>query len=428
MTQGATMNYKKTKLGNSLRIITVPMKETQTATVVIMVGVGSRYEKNKEAGLSHFIEHMMFKGTKKRPTALSISEELDAVGGEYNAYTSKDSTGYYVKVDAKHLELALDVVSDMYLNSKIEQVEIEKEKGTIIQELNMYEDTPVTNAWSIFEELLYKKNSLGRDAIGNKKTIQNFQRKDFVDYIKKFYTANDTVICVAGKFDEKKIKSQVQKYFSKMLKGKKVKIEKIKGKQVKSELKIKFKKTDQTHLILGVKAYDENHKDRFALSLLSVILGGNMSSRLFIEVRERRGLAYYIRTGVETFADCGYLASNAGVEHKNLEKAIQVILEEYKKISKNAVSEKELQKAKDFIKGKSLMGLEASDEVAMFFISQELRKKKIMKIEEIFAKIDKVTPRDILRVAEDIFQNSKLNLAVIGPHRDSEKLERLLKL
>jgi len=422
------MNYKKAKLGNGLRIITVPMKETQTATVVITVGVGSRYEKDREAGLSHFIEHMMFKGTTKRPTALSISEELDAVGGEYNAYTSKDSTGYYVKVDARHLELALDVVSDMYLNSKIDEKEIEKEKGTILQELNMYEDTPVTNTWSVFEELLYKKNPLGRDIIGTKETIQNFERTDFINYIKKFYTANDTVICIAGKFDEKKIKSQVQKYFAKMLKGKKAKVEEIKGKQKKSELKIKFKKTDQTHLILGVKAYGENHKDRFALSLLSVILGGNMSSRLFIEVREKRGLAYYIRTGVEAFADCGYLASNAGVEHKNLEKAIEVILEEYKKISTELVSIKELQKAKDFIKGKSLMGLEASDEVAMFFISQELRKKKIMKIEEIFAKIDKVKAEDVLRVAQDIFQNAKLNLAVIGPHRDSGKISALLKI
>ncbi len=422
------MNYKKTKLGNGLRILTVPMKETQTATVVIMVGVGSRYESDKEAGLSHFIEHMMFKGTIKRPTALSISEELDAVGGEYNAFTSKDSTGYYVKVDAKHLDLALDVVSDMYLNSKIDAEEIEREKGTIIQELNMYEDTPVQSVWDVFEGLLYSGNSLGREIIGNKKTIQNFQRKDFLQYIKKFYVANDTVVCVAGKFDEKKIKTQIQKYFSIMPQDKKVEVKKIKENQKKPELRIKFKKTDQTHLALGLRAYDENHKDRFALSVLSVILGGNMSSRLFIEVRERRGLAYYVRANIESFKDCGFFAVNAGVEHKNLKQAIEVILKEYKKISTELVSEKELKKAKDYLKGKSLMGLEASDEVAMFFINQELRKKKIMKIEEIFAHIDKVKTSDILRVAKDIFQSKKLNLAVIGPHKDNEKIGRLLKL
>lgn len=422
------MNYKKTNLPNGLRIITVPMKETQTATVFIMVGVGSRYEKDKEAGLSHFIEHMFFKGTEKRPTALSISEELDSVGGEYNAYTSKDSTGYYVKVDARHLELALDVVSDMYLHSKIDAVEIEKEKGTIIQELNMYEDTPVRNAGDVFEELIYSGNSLGREIIGDKKTIQDFQRKDFLNYITRFYTAGDTVICVAGKFNEKKIKTQIQKYFSKMPKGKKPSFEVFKEKQKKPELKIKFKKTDQTHLVLGVRSYDENHRDRFALSLLSVILGGNMSSRLFIEVREKRGLAYYVRSGVEAFKDCGYFSTSAGVEHKNIEKAIEIILEEYKKISENLVSERELQKAKDFIKGKSLMGLEASDEVAMFFIGQELRKKKIMKIEEIFAHIDKVKTSDVLRVARDIFQNKKLNLAIIGPHNNNAKIKKILAL
>lgn len=422
------MNYKKTVLKNGLRIITVPMKETQTATIAIMVGVGSRYEKEKEAGLSHFIEHMSFKGTKKRPTALSISEELDSIGGEYNAFTSKDATMYYVKTDAKHLNLALDVISDMYLNSKIDEEEIKREKGTILQEINMYEDTPITNAWSILEELFYEKNPLGRQIIGDKKTVKNFKRKIFLEYIKKFYTANNTAICIAGKFNEKKIKAQIQKYFSRMSKGKKSKIEKVKENQKKPHIKIKFKKTDQTHLILGTRAYDENHKDRFALALLSIILGGNMSSRLFIEVRERRGLAYYVRTSAEAFEDCGYLASNAGVEHKNLEKTIEIILKEYKKISTELISNKELQKAKDYIKGKSLMGLEASDEVAVFFINQEVHKKKIMKIEEVFKNIDKVKREDILRVAKNIFKNENLNLAVIGPHKDGGKIEKILSL
>jgi predicted Zn-dependent peptidase len=421
------MNYKKTTLKNGLRIITVPMHETQTATVVIMVGVGSRYEKEKEAGLSHFIEHMFFKGTKKRPNTLAISSELDSVGGEYNAFTSKDITGYYVKVDAKHLETALDVVSDMYLNSIIDKAEIAREKGTILQEFNMYEDLPMRKVEEIFENLLYPDNSLGRDVIGEKETIQSFARKDFLQYIRRFYTSNDTVVCVAGKIEEKKIKAQVQKYFAKMAQGKKAEIKKVAEKQTQPAVKIKFKKTDQTHLVLGVRAYAENHPDRFAMALLATILGGNMSSRLFTEVRERRGLAYYIKTGIEAFADCGYLASHAGVEHTNLEKTIAVILAEYKKMAQNKVAEKELQKAKDYIKGKSLMGLEASDEVAMFFIDQEVRKRKILKIEEILARIDKVTADDILRVAQDIFCNEGLNLAVVGLQRDEKKILKLLK-
>lgn len=422
------MIYKKTKLKNGLRIITVPMKDTQTATVVVMVGVGSRYETDREAGLSHFIEHMFFKGTEKRPTTLDISEELDAIGGEFNAFTSKDKTGYYAKVDAKHLNIALDVVSDMYLNSKIDPEEIKKESGTIIQELNMYEDMPMQNVGNVYEELLYAKNNLGRDIIGTKKTITSFKRKDFIDYMQRFYTANDTVVCVAGKFDEQRIISEVEEYFAKMSKGPKAKIQRVVEKQKKPELQIKFKKSDQTHLIVGVRTYDENHRDRFALGLLSIILGGNMSSRLFIEVREKRGLAYYVRTGTDAFEDCGYLATQAGVEHKNLKLALETILKEYKKISTEFVSEKELRNAKDYIKGKSVMGLEASDEVAMFFIDQEIGKKKIMTVEEIFEKIEKVTVKDILRVAKNIFQNGKLNLAVIGPHKNETEIKKILTM
>jgi len=422
------MNYKKLELKNGLRIITVPMAETQTVTVVAMVGVGSRYENEKEAGLSHFIEHMFFKGTEKRPTALAISEELDAIGGEFNAFTSKDSTGYYVKVDANHIDVALDVVADMYLHSKIEETEVEKERGTIIQELNMYEDMPMRSVGDVFENLLYPENNLGRDIIGYKKTINNFKRADFLKYLKRFYLANDTVICVAGKFDEKKIVEQVKKYFQEMSDGKKPEIKKVVEKQKIPALKIKFKKTDQTQLVLGVRAYDLYSEKRFALSLLSIILGGNMSSRLFMEVREKRGLAYYVRTNTESFEECGYLATQAGVEHKNLALALKTILAEYQKMATEKVTEKELQKAKNYIKGKMVMGMEASDEVAMFFIGQELARKEILKRAEIFARIDQVKVEDILAVAKDIFQNKKLNLAIIGPHKNSDKLQKLLSI
>jgi predicted Zn-dependent peptidase len=422
------MNYKKINLKNGLRILTVPMQETQTVTVVVLVGVGSRYESEKEAGLSHFIEHMFFKGTEKRPTALSISEELDAIGGEFNAFTSKGSTGYYVKVDAKHIDVALDVVSDMYLNSTISETEVEKERGTIIQELNMYEDMPMRSVGDVFENLLYPRTNLGRDIIGYKKTIGAFKRADFMKYLKKFYLANDTVICVAGKFDEKKIIEKIKDYFREMLEGKKPQIKKVIEKQKVPSVRIKFKKTDQTQMVLGVRAYDQFSEKRFALSLLSIILGGNMSSRLFIEVREKRGLAYYVRTNTESFEECGYLATQAGVEHKNLTLALETILAEYKKIAKEKVSEKELQKAKDYIKGKMVMGMEASDEVAMFFVGQELARKEILKREEIFRRIDQVKAEDILAIAKDIFQDKKLNLAIIGPHKNSEKLQKMLRL
>jgi predicted Zn-dependent peptidase len=420
------MQYKKINLKNGLRIITVPMQETQTVTVVAMVGVGSRYESEKEAGLSHFIEHMFFKGTKKRPTALAISEELDAIGGEFNAFTSKDSTGYYVKVDAKQIDIALDVVSDMYLNSIISETEVEKERGTIIQELNMYEDMPLRSVGDVFENLLYPGSSLGRDIVGYKKTIENFKRKEFLNYMRRFYLSNDTVICVAGKFDEKRVSDQIKKYFNEMIDGKKPELKKVKETQKTPAVKIKYKKTDQTQLVLGVRAYDLHSEKRFTLSLLAIILGGNMSSRLFMEVREKRGLAYYVRTNTEAFEECGYLATQAGVEHKNLALAVETILAEYKKIAMEKVAEKELQKAKDYIKGKMVMSMEASDEVAMFFVGQELSRREILMREEIFKRIDAVKAEDILAVAKNIFQNKKLNLAIIGPHKNDLKLKKAL--
>ncbi|MDO9230886.1 MAG: pitrilysin family protein [bacterium] len=422
------MQFKKTTLKNGLKIITAPMRETQTVTVMVMIGVGSRYESEKTAGLSHFIEHMFFKGTEKRPTTLMISEELESISGEFNAFTAKDKTMYYVKVDAKHIETAMDVLSDMYLNSKLETTEIEKEKGTIIQELNMYEDLPMRKVEEVFESMLYPKNSLGREIVGSKKTINSFKRQDFLDYMKKFYVANDTVVAVAGNFDEKKIIKEIGKYFSKMPVGKKIKISSVKEEQKKPEVKIKFKKTDQTHLVLGVRAYKRNHKDRYALALMSIILGGGMSSRLFIEVREKRGLAYYVRTGIETYEDAGYVSTSAGVEHKNLEEAVRVILFEYKKIAEEKVSEKELQKAKDFVKGRAVMGMESSDEVAMFFVDQEVSNGKISTLEKKFKLIDKVSVDDILKVARDVFRQNRLNLAVIGPHKNSEKLKKELRL
>lgn len=422
------MNYKKTTLKNGLRIMTVPMKGTQTATAVIMVGIGSRFENESQAGLSHFVEHMMFKGTEKRPTTQSISEELDSFGGEFNAFTFKDRTAYYAKVDSKHICQAFDVIADMFLNSKIEQEEINREQGTIIQEINMYKDIPRKTVGDEFEKLLYKNSKLGREIIGNKKTVSGFKRKDFIEYMKKHYNASNTVICVAGKINEKKIIADIKKYFEKFPKGNFSHIDKTIEKQKRPELKIKFKKTDQTHFVIGNRTYRRNHKDHYVLGLMATILGGNMSSRLFIEVRERRGLAYSVHTGGEAYQDCGYIATQAGVEHKNLEKTIGVILQEYKKIATEKVSQKELKKAKDFLKGRGVMGFEASDEVAMFYIDQEINKEKILKLKEVFAKINAVTAEDILRVAKDVFQNKKLNCAVIGPHKNSKKIQKILNL
>lgn len=420
------MQYKKTTLKSGLRVLTVPLKNTQTATMIILVGVGSRFEKENEAGISHFIEHMFFKGTQKRPNTLAISEELDSIGGEFNAFTGKDKTAYYAKADAKHLDIVIDVLSDMFLHSKFEAVEINKERGTILQELSMYEDNPRRIVGDIFENLLYGDYQLGQEIVGNKQTISSVKREDFVGYMKKHYTASNTVVCVAGKFKEKELIAKIEKSFAELKDGKKQKFIKIKENQNKPAIKIKHKKTDQTHFILGARAFDHDHKDRFALNILATILGGNMSSRLFSEVREKRGLAYAVHTDADYYADCGYIGTQVGVEHKNLKKTVEIIMQEYCRLTNELVSEKDLQMAKDYIKGKAVMGFEASDDVAMFFVDQELSKNKIMTLAEIFAKIDAVTLNDLKRVAKAVFQSEKMNLAIIGPQNLTKELENLL--
>lgn len=420
------IKYKKTKLKNGLRVITAPMHETETVTAIILVGVGSRYETERESGLSHFIEHMLFKGTRKRPTAMHITEELDSIGGEYNAFTGKERTGYYVKVDAKHLDKALDVVSDIYLNAKLEAREIKKEKGAICQEIDMYEDMPMRKIDDEFESLLYGATPLGRDIGGTKAGVNSFRRPDFVRFMDETYRPENTLVCVAGKFDEARILGRIRKYFAGMPDGPARQCESAVGKQSQPGLRIKRKKTDQTHLMLGVRAYDFNHKDRFALGILGVILGGNMSSRMFNAIREKRGLAYHVSTSVEQYKDVGYLVTSAGVEHKNLNKTIELILKEYKKASRVPVGAKELKKAKDYIKGKSVMHLEASDEVAMFLADQEMKRSRILMIDDVCAEIDKVTAKDLQRIAREIFRSDRLNLAVIGPHDSSVAIRKSL--
>ncbi len=423
------MHFKKTILKNGLRVVTAPMKDTSTVTVIVTAGVGSKYESKKTNGLSHFLEHMFFKGTKKRPRTKDISSALDAVGGEYNAYTGKEQTAYYAKVDARHFNLALDVISDIYLNSRIEEKEINKERGVILQEINMYEDTPIIHAGDVFEELLYGDQPAGWEIIGTKENVKNLKRVDFMKYLEKNYTAPNTVVCVAGNIDEKKAIMKIGNIFSKMRRkpnrGKRKTVEK----QSKPQIKIKRKKTDQVHLILGVRSYDMFHPDRYALSVLANILGGTMSSRLFLSVRERLGLAYYVSAASESYTDSGYLAVRAGVDtdKSKIEKTVKTIISEMKKISNKKVNAKELQNAKDNFRGKTALSLESSDDIAGFLAGQELMKGKIEKPEDILAEVDKVSANDIMRVAKKIFVNNGLNLALIGPVEDEKFLEKTLK-
>ncbi|MAF20647.1 MAG: hypothetical protein CMI55_03120 [Parcubacteria group bacterium] len=420
--------YKKTTLKNGLRIITVPGKETKTVTVLVLVGTGSKYETKDINGLSHFLEHMFFKGTKKHPNTLKVIEPLDKVGGHYNAFTSEEATGYWAKVDANHLDLVLDWVSDIYLNSKIEQVEIDREKGTILQELNMYLDTPMRYVGDLWTSLLYGDQPAGWSVIGTEDVLKKVKRQQFVKYLQEHYSSKNTIIAVAGKIDHTPVINKVKKYF-KSINTSEVKDKlSVKEKQGRPQSLIHYKKTDQTHLCLGARAYDIFHPDKYALGLLGVILGGNMSSRLWISVRERQGLAYYVSTGIDLDTDAGFLVTRAGVDNQRVDKAIKIILDEYKKIAQKKISPAELRKAKDYTKGTALIGLEASDEQASFYTFQELLTGEILTPEQKFAKIEAVTVNDIQRVAQDIFRPDKLNLALIGPFKDKTKFEKILKI
>jgi predicted Zn-dependent peptidase len=421
------MKYNIHTLHNGLRVVLVPMLDAKTATVVVMAGTGSRYETKQENGLAHFLEHMFFKGTKKRPSARLISEELDAIGSVYNAFTAKDRTAYYAKVSSRYLDTALDVISDIFLNSTLPGKEIAKERGAIIQEIDMYEDMPMRTIDNVFDGLIFgSEHPLGRTILGPKENILAFMRSEFANYLKHHYTTENTVVCVAGAIAESKVLTAIKKSFGRIKKSPGPRFVPFESRQVAPRVAIKEKKTDQTQLMIGVLAYPYMHKDEYALEVLSTILGGGMSSRLFLEVREKRGLAYSVHAMAEKYPDTGYLAVQAGVEHGKLEKAVSTILAEFRKIKNKRVSDTELKKAKAHIKGTLALAMETSDAVAAHTATSLIALGKIRTLEEIMKGIDKVKAADIQRVAKDLLRTEGLNLAVIGPHVHGELLKSLL--
>ena len=419
--------YHKTILKNGIRFITIPIASSKTATIMVLVGAGSKCEKKETNGISHFLEHMFFKGTAARPDALAVSETLDRVGGAYNAFTGKEYTGFWAKVSPEHLDLAMDWLSDIILHSKFESAEIEKERGVILQEINMVLDAPMRYVEDLWENLLYGDQPAGWDILGTRHTVKQIDRKEILNYFKNSYRGENAVICLAGKIGEKEEK-RVYDFFRGFRKGEIPAKRITKEVQTKPEALCHFKETDQTHLCLGVRAYDLFHPDRYALGLLATILGGMMSSRLFISVREKKGLAYYIRTSAENYLDSGYLLTQAGVDNKKVFEAVKAILKEYKKAKDQKISAKEIKKAKDNFRGAMNLHLETSDELASYAATQEILKKEILTPEEIIGKIEAITADDLARVANDIFQPAKLNLALIGPFKEKEKFEKILEI
>ncbi len=412
--------YRKTKLKNGLRIITVPQKETKATTVLILVKAGSKYESKDISGISHFLEHMLFKGTEKRKGPMEVAEELDNIGGEFNAFTGEEYTGYYAKVNYSNFDIALDWVSDIFLNSKIPSKELLKEKGVIIEEINMYRENPMMYIGDLWKKVLYGNQPAGWDIAGTRESVSSIQRKDIKKYMDDHYVATNTIVCVAGNIDEEKTIEKVKKYFSKINSNQSREKIGVIEKQTKPQVKTIYKKTNQTNIALGVRGYDMLHPHKITLDVMSVILGGSMSSRLFKEVREKLGAAYYVRTYNNSDTDTGSLVTFAGVDNKKLDKVIETILKEYKKLTKIKVSDAELKKAKECIKGKVILKMEASDAQASFYGMQELLKNDIISMEDMFKKIDNVTSEDVMTVAKDIFKNERLNMALIGPFKNKK--------
>lgn len=420
-------NYKKITLKNGIRVILVPSTSTAVMTVVAMFGVGSRQENDLNAGISHVLEHMHFKGTKKRSTAFSISEYVDSMGAEYNAFTGKEYTGYYIKTVPKHFEEALDYLSDILTNSLFDQKELNQEKNVIIQEINMYEDLPMESVSWRFESAMFGKNALGRDVIGTKKSVSSIDRKELVEYRDKHYTTKNTIIALAGNFgqhSEEKITSLIEKSF-RFESIEREKTTKISLNNQKAQ-SIFEKKTEQSHLIIGFRTAPISSEE-YKLDLLAMILGGSMSSRMFEEIREKRGLAYAVSTSSNNYLESGLLQTQAGVPHEKIYETIEAILSEYQKIKKKGITGEELNKAKEIITGKTLIKFEDCEDLALHYATDELLLGENITPKELLLRYQKVTKSDIIETAQKYFTEDKIGLSYVGPKISRGKLENIFK-
>jgi predicted Zn-dependent peptidase len=422
------MKYHKDVLKNGLRLITVPMKESQSAIAMVLVEAGSEYETRQINGLSHFLEHMCFKGTTNR-TGNQINLELDGLGAETNAFTSNQLTGYWAKARYKKVDKILDIVSDLYLNPTFPEKDIDIERGVIIEEINMYEDLPMRKVWDVWMELLYgNKQPSGWTIIGPKENIRTLKRDDFVKYHNEHYIPQKTTVVVAGNIDRKKILKQINDTFGQIEKGKVIKKVPVKESQKTPQIKLLEKKSDQSHLIVGFRAFDMYDKRNTALKVATTILGGSMSSRLFKKMRDELGMCYYVRAEKDMMTDKGMFVVSAGVGNDRTEEAVSVIMDEYRKMRDEEIPADEIKKAKDIILGHMATGHETSDSWAHFYGGQELFHEKIETPSEIEKKIRAVTEKDIKKVLKQIFTNDRLNLAIIGPHKNPAKFKKLLKI
>jgi predicted Zn-dependent peptidase len=418
--------YERHTLSNGLRVLTAPLPHAQSVACYIMLAAGSRYEDAGNRGIAHFAEHMFFKGTERRPTARDLSMEVDKIGGEFNAFTSKEYTGYYIRCAGEQRDTALDVLVDMLRNSKFDAGEVEREKGVIIEEMNMYIDTPRDYVSSVYEELLFGSNPLGWETLGTRETIKATSRQTFLDYLGHWYTPERTVIGVAGMVGDDLLPRLEGMLGDLSGNGSGTPAPAEIERSREPRVRIHHKDADQANVCLGVPSYPLNHPDRYALQVLGTVLGTGMSSRLFLEVRERRGLAYYVYALNSSFTDAGTLFSQAGVDLQRAEEAVGVIAAEFRKLAEEAVPADELEKARSLAKGRFVLQTESPNGLALFGLRREVLEGRAAEPTEVLAGLDAVTADDVLRVAQDVIGSQGMRLAVIGPFDDAAKFEALL--
>lgn len=409
-------------------LLLVPKKDTQAITFEVIYKVGSRQENLRNNGVSHFVEHLMFKGTVKRPKTIDISKELDGIGAEYNAFTGKEHTGYYITADSSHLPLAMDMLSDMLYQSKFEATEMDRERGVIVEEINMYEDNPSFFVEEIFEDLLFKGSTLGKPIAGPREVIKTISRQNLYQYYQNHYYNGNAVIGVAGNFSEAKLQTLLKKYFPISKKQARNKIEKV-GRFVQARPRIKLinRNLEQVQLIVGFRSLPSTDKRFMVLKVLGNILGGTMSSRLFLQIREKMGLCYFIKAEVGGYEDISSFAVHSGLNKDKIYEALTMIKAELDRVKKEGVSADELQKAKDNIRGRLILRLESPTSYLNFLAAQELWNQNIKDLPATLAALDKITVNQVNNLAKDVIDWSKSNLAIIGPFENEDKFLKILK-
>jgi predicted Zn-dependent peptidase len=418
--------FERTTLSNGLRVLTAPLPYAQSVACFVMLAAGSRYEQSANRGIAHFAEHMFFKGTERRPTSRDLTTLVDGIGGEFNAFTSKEYTGYYVRCAGADRDTALDVLLDMLRHSKFDPEEIDREKGVILEEMNMYLDTPRDHIGTVYETLMFGENPLGWETLGTKETIRAATRDTFVDYVGEWYTPERMVVGVSGMVGDDLMPLLEDLLGDMTQNGERAPAPADLDRTPGPHVAVHHKQNDQAHVVLGVPSYPIEHPDRYALQMLSVVLGSGMSSRLFLEVRERRGLAYYVFGSNHSYTDAGSLYAQAGVDIKRVDEAVKVIVEQFHLIADERVPEDELEKARSLAKGRFVLGTESPQGLIMFGLRREVLEGQAIEPAELLAKLDEVTAEDIQRVARDLIATDKLRLAVIGPFEDED--DRFLSL